>query len=224
MEVIYVKRMYAQLCLLCISVLICGCSGVGSNSVPNESQKEMLSESDLTYVSKTKEVVFTNGWELLYENDIGPQTTHSYNGYGSQFKGSNQLLAYVVDTHSTYSAEHVVSIMRDLGLMVLEDYPYCHYNARESNYGNGLLIGQCVIVGTYDEIYQIFKDTAPIAGVLWQVYPAPRPDIVDYIKKYSDGKDMYQIYDSHYGEIKSELGKEDEIVFSVSVILSEETK
>jgi hypothetical protein len=192
---------------------------VGSNSVPNESQKEMLSESDLTYVSETKEVVFLNGWDLLYENETGPSTRHSYVGYGSQFEGSSQLLAYVVDTRSTHSTEKIVSVMRNLGLMVLEDYPYCHYNAKHSNYGNGLLMGQCVIVGTYDEIRQLFDGTAAIEGTFWQVYPAPRPDIADYIKKYSDGKDMYQIYDDHYGEIKTELGDAEEIMFSVSVIL-----
>ena len=213
------KRIYLLLCLLSVSMIMYGCSGMRNDTIGGENQGDSPSENGMPYVAETKEVVFLNGWDLLYENETGPSTRHSYVGYGSQFEGSSQLLAYVVDTRSTHSTEKIVSVMRNLGLMVLEDYPYCHYNAKHSNYGNGLLMGQCVIVGTYDEIRQLFDGTAAIEGTFWQVYPAPRPDIADYIKKYSDGKDMYQIYDDHYGEIKTELGDAEEIMFSVSVIL-----
>lgn len=76
----------------------------------------------------------------------------------------------------------------------LEEYPYCYYNNVElykevtageviagKNRDGALVMGECVVVGTYDRIYEGFNGDEVIEGYTMEVLAAPRPDYVDYV-------------------------------------------
>lgn len=91
----------------------------------------------------------------------------------------------------------------------LEEYPYCYYNNVElykevtagevtagevtageviagevtagKNRDGALVMGECVVVGTYDRIYEVFNGDEVIEGYTIEVHAAPRPDYVDYV-------------------------------------------
>ena len=92
----------------------------------------------------------------------------------------------------TYEIEYIVNLMKEKGFTVLEDYPYTYYNhenlyeetiafACESEY---LLVGECVIVGTYEQFTETFQDEELMKYYYVEALIAPRPDYVDLMKQY----------------------------------------
>lgn len=91
----------------------------------------------------------------------------------------------------TYEIEYIVNVMKEKGFMVLEDYPYCYYN-NEQLYGEEhaymgtsehLLMGECVIAGTYEQFIDIFSGNEIIDNYRMTVALAPRPDYVELMKQ-----------------------------------------
>ncbi|MBQ8625640.1 MAG: hypothetical protein IJ419_05740 [Agathobacter sp.] len=91
----------------------------------------------------------------------------------------------------THEIEHIVRVMREKGFTVLEDYPYCYYNneqlyEEEHAYmgtSEHLLMGECVIVGTYEQFVNVFNGKEIIDNYRMTVALAPRPDYVELMKQ-----------------------------------------
>lgn len=89
----------------------------------------------------------------------------------------------------TYELEQIVDCMLNKGLMVLEEYPYCFYNNEElygkltagHNGSDSLVMGECVVVGSYDQLCEVFNGDEVMEGYVIEILAAPRPDYVDYV-------------------------------------------
>ena len=211
-------------------------------SLEEMTEPESLPELDISgeYVVEMKRVVFINRLRMPSYTDNIPTT--NYFGGAYEFRNSQELLAFNVGKHffegsSKAEAIAVTEKMRELGLMVLADYPYSYnnYNKDEKNTQTNIKTGYCVVVGTYEQLAALFANTQAIDGRLYHLRFAVRPDIMDYIRKYStehiEGNcdclsnkcNPYNWYDYNKNEIVEELGEESYITMIVPVIMPEET-
>ena len=88
-----------------------------------------------------------------------------------------------------HRAEAMAECFMDKGLMVMPSYPYCMYNNEDvfsirgdkASFDNKCILGECLVVGTYEQLMEVFDNSEPINGAFFCVANAPRPDIFDQI-------------------------------------------
>lgn len=91
----------------------------------------------------------------------------------------------------THEIEYVVDVMRSKGFMILEEYPFCYYNNEELydvkvqciQDKAPMVLGDCVIVGTYEQINDVFNGDTIIPGCVLHAIYAPRPDYMELIQQ-----------------------------------------
>ena len=249
------KKVNTLLMLIVISFILVGCGDnvTGDNvkensSTDKETERISNTETDsstepdtsIEYVVEMKDVVFINRLRSPGYTDNNPKT--NYLGVAYEFRDSQELLAFNVGKHyfdgsTKKEAIAVTEKMRELGLMVLADYPYSYnvFEEPEVHTGDELVTGYCVVVGTYEQLVDLFVNTEAIDGRLYHLRHAVRPDIVDYILPYSgkhlEGEcdcypvpcDLYDWYSRDRVSIEAELGEELYITLTVPVIMPEES-
>ena len=96
-----------------------------------------------------------------------------------------------------------------------EDQPLGEYS---------LIVGACVVVGTLDQIREVFDGTKSIKGFYCRVEPAPRPDFVDILmdcglKWKRKSLRVSEWYSKHYDSrrVRKHLGEEDQVIMSVKI-------
>lgn len=106
-----------------------------------------------------------------------------------------------------YWTQVTVELMKDTGLIVLEDYPFCHYNQEDLilyyGYEDRMGLGLCAVAGTYQQLCEVFDGTEAFDGHLFRVWCAPRPDILEKMiavgwkGTIEDEWPLYWLYDNH---------------------------
>lgn len=151
-------------------------------------------------------------------------------------KDGESKLEYIIRREKAES-EYTVEKALEMGLMVMIEHPYCIYQNEhqdamlEAKYGDGSsvysLMGDCVVVGTLEQISGLFGNTEPIDGYIWGATSVPRPDLVDIMKEMElSEKEIKQVYAGmkvRTEEFDANLGTESEVTLTVPVIMPNET-
>ena len=130
-----------------------------------------------------------------------------------------------------YKAKTAARLAKNVGLLVLSDYPYGFYNqphmiSKCSDADNAdidkLVVGDCVVAGTLEQMEKLFDNTGSVEGWFCIVEPAPRPDFLDILKEAGLEKtDHYVTSSGWYREnrelVRTLLGDENQLVMKVNV-------
>lgn len=133
-------------------------------------------------------------------------------------------------------AENTVKKVLEMGLMVMQEHPSVRYQndhlediiethiyAGESS--KYRIFGDCVVVCTIDQIYELFGGTEAIDGCLWGAQTIPRPDLVDILEQIGFSEDDFDEYycgmSKATEKVESAVGKEYQIKMTVPVIVPE---
>ena len=135
----------------------------------------------------------------------------------------------------THEIEYVVDVMRSKGFMILEDYPFCYYNHEELYDVNvqciqdnaPMVLGDCVIVGTYKQINDVFNGDTIIQGCELHAIRAPRSDYMELIREcgYTGEEPTGSPVEwamSYLEDVKELVGG-DYSIMTVSLLMPEET-
>ena len=212
-------------------------------------ENEVLLEG---YKIEYKEVVFKNSYAPFYVTDgLGANwiyTTYSgatdnglyafcvdlvYNPYSDGNKVDETLEEYRLQMYQQ-SSNIVVETALEMGLMVCLDYSYCAFNNEklEESISAGTvanpILGDCVVVGTIDEIKRLFMKTPAIDGYYWELHAAPRPDWSNLMVEagWNGIEEMHMqsaFYEKNKEKIEALKGNKSEVTLTVPVILPEET-
>lgn len=116
-----------------------------------------------------------------------------------------------------YETKMAIEMIKDTNLILLEDYPYCFYNHSQENLvlnrpWEHLILGNCAVVGTYEELKKVFDGTEPVNGHCFKVWAAPRPDMVEKAQEagYKDSMESGWIGEwmlKNRGSVKKVIGK-----------------
>ncbi len=150
-----------------------------------------------------------NVLKSLYEPKT-PETLYAFfiiieGVIGSQYKVSDDYpIKNVEDTYeelvlkkNDYWTQEVLKIVEDTDLILLPNYPYCHYNQKELLYAyeqkQYLRLGLCAVAGTLDEIEELFDETPSFHGICVRALCAPRPDLLKKWRK-QVGKELWKYF------------------------------
>ncbi len=246
------KRKYILSVLVSIVVLLIGCSEVNidDNSESNDTIKDTAQENQYKIVFK--DVTFINYYYAQEES--GVELTQNMICTSYEERNQEALYAFCVYAEGDISVkaqkeneseiDYAVRIQQargkavaekalELGLMVLPEYVYCSYNNNELaiHYGGYNeegwypLCGQCVVVGTLEQIDMLFESTEPFDGYVWKLFAAPRPDWLDIMKRleFSDDemKWTYAGFRNRQEDIQKIIGTEPQVTLKVQVIVAE---
>ena len=132
--------------------------------------KQYLSDSDTLYACSVK--------CINLPDDTGIEDLARVDGESDAMYEYRKRMCY---------ANYMVELFLDEGLMVLENSPFCVYDNEElltlvdneEEFKKKILVGECVVVGTYEQLAEIFDDTDKINGGLFRVINAVRPDLLE---------------------------------------------
>lgn len=223
-------------------------SEVTSDRILSTESEVLLEEYKIEY----KEVVFKNSYAPFYVTD-GLGANWIYTTYSAAT--DDKLYAFCVDlvynvrddgnkadeTSDEYrlrmyqqSSQIVVETALEMGLMVCSEYPYCAFNNEKleeiihaGTVANPIL-GDCVVIGTIDEIKSLFMKTPAIDGYYWELHAAPRPDWSNLMFEagWSGTEEMHTqsvFYGKNKAKIEALIGDKSDITLIVPVIMPEET-
>lgn len=217
------KKSIIIILMVCVQLLT-GCGGTLSDSETNSSQSVKNNDE----IAEKKTVVFSNRLDDIWD-DASVRYANEISCSGYEKASDNALYAFCVyyyyseknndntKTGLQARAEKVAQNMRELGLVVLEDYPYCYY------YDGEMLLsrGYCTVIGTIDELKELFDDTQPFESGFYRLYPATRPDMISYIKesgwKVESGVSIDAWYSRNEETIEQLLGEDKQIALEVKV-------
>lgn len=222
--------------LMIFAVLLTGCRGT---SVQNPSEENSLQDSELVNSLANvqyKDVVFMNR-DIRESVEAVERTKNELRNYPEgledtlyAFYASSGAVDAEIQTgdmsvkelvaRDVAKSEETVKRALELGLMVMPEHSYCRYQnesletAWEKHFaGNSELyplLGDCVIVGTLEQITELFCETEPIDGYTWFVSPAVRPDWIDII-------------DVKTEEFEEAIGNDVQVKLKVPVIMPNKT-
>ena len=112
-----------------------------------------------------------------------------------------------------YKVKKAVEMIESVGLIVLSDYPLCYYNNEEETN----IFGECAFVGTLEQVEQLFDGTEPINGFFWNVYSAPRPDLLEKMKKAGWNEvDLISWFELNEEKLRQFIGEENQVTMKVN--------
>lgn len=240
---------------LCVTFLVCftiglmGCTGTHeegekSEALQLEEMKEVVFSNGVTAAvisspendeqSRSHLTNYLNDEETLYACFI--QSMGSAEGIEELAKLENETDEEYAIRRRTQELEYLVDALQNKGFMVLEDYPFCYYN-NEHLYneqygpvsgGDFLLLGECAIVGTYQQFMETFHGEEVVSGCRLTAIEAPRPDYVELMTQcgYTGKEDTGGVYvwsEYYHYDILNMLGGEYSVM-EVSVLMPEQTK
>lgn len=185
-----------------------------------EKNPDTMAPTDIEYAVEMHDVIFANQIPEKWEETL-PEvavknkewTTNLMEDYYTVVDDPDALYAFCISETKGLGnpvlarAKSLVWRMRELGLMVIEDYPYCYATNEQlvdADSGEGLACGYCTVVGTMEELQALFDGTDNTRGwhgILYDLRPAPRPDILDYMQN------------------EKELGEKKQIIVNVPLIM-----
>lgn len=212
------------------------------SDLDDEKDSEMQEASN-KYTIELKEVVFSN----MLMQDMSLDTVRknqirlNYNKSVYEKNGKDSLYAFYVTSHlygeiierqpeesikeyderaKRIRCEYIVDSALELGLMVLETHPYCAYNSEFLDYPE---LGNCVVVGTAEQITALFDDTELWKEhERWILMPAARPDYPSILEQVGLKGDIVVGLGSYdqYEDIQTIIGTGETVVLTVPVIVS----
>lgn len=143
--------------------------------------------------------------------------------------------AYQIRTEM-YEAEYVAKLLSEQGLMVLQDYPFCYYsndmlyelNDDKEAYEKKLILGECVVVGTYEQLMTVFNGTDKMDKCWFSVSIASRPDLMEALAECgyaydADSGMREEGWVASYSNQLIEIEGSEYCTLTVPVIMPEET-
>ncbi len=225
------------LCLVLLTLFFSSCNRNAQNS---DSEKEVIFYN---YIHDQMEPQQYYGTNKFYSRAYGIDTTNEdalyaflVTGYDvvggiddgpveedyvkSEENYRQEVSAYRY-ARGIYEAKRTVEILEKTGVTILPEYPLCYYS--ESGEARGkYCIGLCVVVGTYQELEELFHDTNPIDGVRWKLWPATRPDMLDILSDvgWIPTEENYSIssgFSRNRESIRSIIGEESKVTISIKL-------
>ena len=158
--------------------------------VRSEEKEIVFANTPWVYTTISSQLVsyYHNVFESIYE----PQNSDTLYAFCLKFenflgedypiqKGYETDEEWVVKERDFWTKE-ILQIVEETGLILLSDYPYCHYNQESLNRQN-LRIGLCAVAGTLDQMKELFDRTSSFDGLCLHVLSAPRPDLLQKMKE-----------------------------------------
>lgn len=194
----------------------------GYHIYEDEAVKEVTNEIKINYPTVEKDKLYAFYMSSWGNVEIEPQQ-----------EGETDL-AYEVRFEKAHS-EYVAKKALEMGLMVMPGYTFCSFqnDNMEQMYKlyysktnpQPFILGRCVVIGTMEQIENLFDYTEPIDGACWCLYPAMRPDIPEIVGQMGLSNEEIKTFyegDGRYDE-KLELivGTEKVVTFKLPVIVPE---